>query len=288
MAVFRVEKNRDYTVIANHHLRDKTLSLKAKGLLTLMLSLPEGWDYTTNGLAFICKDGVDSICAAVRELERHGYVQRRRVRDVKGQLRECEYTILELPFPDDAPAPPKEENPVRENPVPDAPVQAEPVLENPMQLSTKKSNTEKSNTDSSSTHSFFPSPPAAEGETERKNNILAEREKIREQIEHEYVYTPYNREQVDEFVELMLEVALSRSPTIKIGRDAEYPTAFVQERFSQLTSSHIEKVLDGIKDNTTRVWNTRAYLLAALFNAPSTTDNHYTMLVNHDFHRGGA
>lgn len=86
----------------------------------------------------------------------------------------------------------------------------------------------------------------------------------------------------------MLEVALSRSPTMKIGRDVEYPTAFVQERFSQLTSSHIEKVLDGIKDNTTRVWNTRAYLLAALFNAPATTDNHYTMLVNHDFHHDGG
>lgn len=122
---------------------------------------------------------------------------------------------------------------------------------------------------------------------EGMKDILAEREKIREQIEYEYVCTPYNREQVDEFVELMLEVALARSPTIKIGREAEYPTAFVQERFSRLTSSHIEKVLDGIKDNTTRVWNTRAYLLAALFNAPATTDNHYTMLVNHDFHGGG-
>ncbi len=76
----------------------------------------------------------------------------------------------------------------------------------------------------------------------------------------------------------MLEVALSRTPTMKIGRDTEYPTAFVQQRFEQITSAHIKKVLDGIQENTTRVWNTRAYLLAALFNAPSTMDNHYTML----------
>ena len=69
MAVFRIEKTRDYTVMSNHHLRDKSLSLKAKGLLSLMLSLPEEWDYTTKGLARICKDGVDSICAGVRELE---------------------------------------------------------------------------------------------------------------------------------------------------------------------------------------------------------------------------
>ena len=60
MAVFRIEKTRDYTVMSNHHLRDKSLSLKAKGLLSLMLSLPEEWDYTTKGLARICKDGVDS------------------------------------------------------------------------------------------------------------------------------------------------------------------------------------------------------------------------------------
>ena len=85
----------------------------------------------------------------------------------------------------------------------------------------------------------------------------------------------------------MLEVALARAPTMKIGRDAEYPTAFVRQRFEQITSAHIEKVLDGIRENTTRVWNTRAYLLAALFNAPATTDNHYTMLVNHDLYGGG-
>ena len=74
MAVFRIEKTRDYTVMANHHLRNTALSLKAKGLLSLMLSLPEDWDYTTKGLARICRDGVDSICATVRELEEAGYI----------------------------------------------------------------------------------------------------------------------------------------------------------------------------------------------------------------------
>lgn len=97
MAVFRIEKTRDYTVMSNHHLRDKLLSLKAKGLLSLMLSLPEEWDYTTKGLARICKDGVDSICAGVRELEEHGYVIRQRVRNPNGQLGAIEYTILEQP-----------------------------------------------------------------------------------------------------------------------------------------------------------------------------------------------
>ena len=115
-------------------------------------------------------------------------------------------------------------------------------------------------------------------------DVYEKREEIREQIEYDLICTPVNRTQVDEFVEIILEVAMTRSPTIRIGRDAEYPTAFVQQRFEQITSSHIEKVLDGISENTTRVWNTKAYLLAALFNAPSSTDNHYTMLVNHDLH----
>ena len=145
MAVFRIEKTRDYTVMSNHHLRDKSLSLKAKGLLSLMLSLPEEWDYTTKGLARICKDGVDSICAGVRELEEHGYVIRQRVRNPNGQLGAIEYTILEQPRPLE----PKPENPERENPVLDNPEQASPVLEepeqgNPAQLNTNRSSKEKS------------------------------------------------------------------------------------------------------------------------------------------------
>ena len=97
MAVFRIEKTRDYTVMSNYHLRDMSLSLKAKGLLSLMLSLPENWDYTMKGLARICKDGIDSISGGIRELEAHGYLIRARVRGANGQLGSIEYTILEEP-----------------------------------------------------------------------------------------------------------------------------------------------------------------------------------------------
>lgn len=151
---------------------------------------------------------------------------------------------------------------------------------NPAQLNTKKSNTQKSNTDLSSTHSFFL--PAADGMTDG----LEKKAKIREQIEYDILCQQYDRMQLDELVEIMLEVAMNRSPTVKIGRDAEYPTGFVQQRFEKITSMHIEKVMDGIRENTTRVWNTKAYLMAVLFNSVSTIDNHYAMLVNHDFHGG--
>lgn len=123
MAVFRVEKTRNYTVMSNYHLRDKSLSLKAKGLLSLMLSLPEDWDYTTKGLARICKDGVDSICTTVRELEGTGYIVRKRERRADGTLGSIEYTILEQSRQADAP---KRENPVQAENTGDAPKRAFP------------------------------------------------------------------------------------------------------------------------------------------------------------------
>ena len=316
MAVFRIEKTRDYTVMANYHLRDISLSLKAKGLLSLMLSLPENWDYTTKGLAQICKDGVDSICATLKELEKAGYIQRRRVRNEMGRLTDLEYTILEKPivpataedpsgstqivqpepqpdFPEQA-SPhlekPQRENPVVVNPVlvsPDvdspnqvSPHLASPQLENPAQLNTNTSSKEKLNTDLSNTHSFFPSAEETcnSGRTERRITSGD----IRAQIEYEIMVQRYRRDQLDELVEIMLEVALNRSPTIHIGRDAEYPTYFVQERFQKINALHIEKVMDGIAENRTRVYNTKAYLMAALFNSVSTIEHHYTMQYNAD------
>ena len=97
MAVFRVERTRDYTVMSNHHLKNRSLSLKAKGLLSVMLSLPDEWDYTLRGLAAISKEGVDAIREAIRELEDAGYIVRSRGRNEKGQLSGTEYVIYEHP-----------------------------------------------------------------------------------------------------------------------------------------------------------------------------------------------
>lgn len=274
--------------MANHHLRNRELSLKAKGLLSLMLSLPEDWDYTTKGLSCICKDGVDSICATIKELEKAGYVKRRRLRDAQGRLSDLEYTILEKPEP--LPSPP--ESPQRENPVvvkpdvvePDVdnPELGKPHTENPAQLSIQEVNKQESITGQSNTHSFFPAGAPAEGQ----KDALDEREKIKHQIEYDWLWEQFRAEPIDELVEIMLEVAMNRSPTIRIGRDAEYPTSYVQERFSKITAMHIERVMEGIADNRTQVRNTRAYLLASLFNSVSTLDNQCTMQYNYDF--GGS
>ena len=152
MAVFRVEKSKGYTVMSNHHLRNRELTLKAKGLLSQMLSLPEDWDYTLAGLSLINREKIDAIRETVRELERAGYIVRSRERDEKGRLRGAEYVIYELPQPPTLDLPPTLENPTLDNPTLEKPTQEKPTLENPMQLNkdiqkTDLSMTEKSNAD---------------------------------------------------------------------------------------------------------------------------------------------
>ena len=98
MAVFRIEKCKDFTVMSNHHLRNQSLSLKAKGLQSLFLSLPEQWDYSLKGLAKICKEGVDCIGATLQELDAQGYLTRRQIRDGKGKYMDLEYIIHEIPI----------------------------------------------------------------------------------------------------------------------------------------------------------------------------------------------
>ena len=295
MAVFRIEKTRDYTVMSNHHLRNTALSLKAKGLLSLMLSLPEEWDYTTKGLARICKDGVDSICAGVRELEDHGYVVRERVRNANGQLGAIEYTILEQPRP---PEPkrekPERENPVQANPVLGSPVLGKPEQENPDQLNIDISSNQISKKDLSITQpsnpiqSNPPTPAGARMGTDGMGAREAYREVILENIGYEYLIEDpkMDREQLDEIAELIVDTVCSARKTIRVAGD-DYPAEVVKSRFMKLDSSHVQYVMDCMRDNTTYVRNIKKYLLASLYNAPVTIGNYYSSLVQHDMYGGG-
>ena len=280
MAVFRIEKTRDYTVMSNHHLRNTDLSLKAKGLLSLMLSLPEEWDYTTKGLARICKDGVDSICAGVRELEDHGYVVRERVRKANGQLGAIEYTILEQPRPPE----PKREKPERENP-------AQLNIDISSNQISKKdlSSTEISNPIQSNPQPLTGLPPAgARMGMDGMGAREAYREVIFENIGYEYLIqdSHIDREQLDEIAELIVDTVCSARKTIRVAGD-DYPAEVVKSRFMKLDSSHVQYVMDCMRDNTTYVRNIKKYLLAALYNAPVTIGNYYSSLVQHDMYGDG-
>ncbi len=290
MAVFRIEKTRDYTVMSNHHLRDMSLSLKAKGLLSLMLSLPDEWDYTMKGLARICKDGVDSISGGIRELEARGYLIRERVRGANGQLGSIEYTILEQPK---EPAPVQEkpirENPVQANPILDAPVQEEPAQLNKEGSSKEKSKKDQSITDSSNPiQSNPPTPTGARIGTDGMGAREVYREIILDNIGYEYLIqdSHIDREQLDEIAELIVDTVCSARKTIRIAGD-DYPAEVVKSRFMKLDSSHVQYVMDCMRENTTYVRNIKKYLLAALYNAPGTISNYYSSLVQHDMYGDG-
>ncbi|MFQ9528148.1 MAG: DUF6017 domain-containing protein [Faecalibacterium sp.] len=286
MAVFRIERTRDYTVMSNHHLRNANLSLKAKGLLSMMLSLPEDWNYTTRGLAKICKEGVDAIGAALRELEAAGYIVRHKLRDRQGRISDTEYVIYEQPQL----RKPDTDSPDTENPYMD-----KPDTEKPAELNIEKSNTEKSITYGSSTDSIPFRETAAARPPERKGRdamsvteIENYRELILENIEYDCLKQryPLYLDDLNEIVELLVETVCAKRKTTRIS-GADFPHEIVRSRFLKLDSSHIEFVMDCLQKNTTQVRNMKQYLLAVLFNAPTTMNNHFTSLVNHDMHAGG-
>jgi len=291
MAVFRVEKTKDFTVMSNYHLRDVELSLKAKGLLSLMLSLPEDWDYTTKGLARICKDGVDSITSALKELENHGYLTRQRTRYENGRLGDITYTIHEKPVEQETEGEaPKRESPGQVNPVQEKSVQGKPKQENTAQLNTNLLNTDRPNTDvSNSYQSIYPEKPEEPETTTQQDGMdkigLADayREIIHENVEYNILVERYGKQRMDETVELMLEAVLSQRAYIRIAGD-DFPREVVRSRFLKINSSHLEYVFECIDRNTTKVGNIKAYLLTALYNAPATMDSYYRAEVNHDLY----
>ena len=286
MAVFRVERTRDYTVMSNFHLKDKRLSLKAKGLLSQMLSLPDDWDYTLSGLCFINRESKDAIRSAINELERAGYIRRRQTTDAAGKFGSNEYSIYECPITD---------IPSSENPTTEKPQTEKPLPGTPTQLNTKKSSTQKQNTHRSSTDSIPFREKTADKPPERKgrdamsvSEIESYRELILENIEYDYLKqrAGFYQDELDEIVELMVETVCAKRKTTRIA-GADFPHEVVRSRFLKLDSSHIEFVMDCLHKNTTEVRNIKQYLLTVLFNAPSTMSNSYTAQVNHDMNAGG-
>ena len=287
MSVFRVEKNKGYTVMSNHHLRNHALSLKAKGLLSQMLSLPDDWDYTLQGLAQINKESIDAIREAVRELERAGYIKRSRERDERGCLRGTIYTIYEQPQTQPEPEKPAQAVPALVQPTLEKPMLDSPALENPTQLNTKRKNKESQNTDPSITDSIpFPSgfpETSTQKRTEAKDAFESYRKLILENIDYDILAgDPHvDREQLDEITQLVQETVCSTRDRIRVGGN-DYPAEIVRSKLLKLNSEHIRFVMDCLKRNTTRIRNIRQYLLTALFNAPSTMNSYYTALVAHD------
>ena len=290
MAVFRVERTRDYTVMSNFHLRDKRLSLKAKGLLSQMLSLPENWDYTLAGLSQINKESKDAIRTAINELENAGYVIRRQTTDRSGKFGINEYIIHEQPIAAPSLVSPSSEKPLSENPATE-----KPSAETPTQLNIDIPNKEKLNKDLSSIDSFSSPLSAAEKSHFESNgkeaissqNLEIYREIILENIDYDILRSDpqVRNDGLDEIVELIVETICSTRSTTRVAGN-EFPHEIVKARFLKLDSNHIRFVMKCMGENTTKVRNMKQYLLTSLFNAPITIQNYYNSLVNHDLYSG--
>lgn len=278
MAVYRVNKNRGYTVMANFHLRDKSLSLKAVGLLSKMLSFNDGWKFSTKGLSAICKEGPDAILSALRELEKHGYLVRHRQRDGKGRMSSTIFEIYEEP---------QESTPEREMPHTENPCVEKPDVDNPhgdksAQINTDQVITQERNTLSKNYQSINLDGMDRMDEREQYRELIRDNLEIdiRSQDRH------YDLDRVNEIVEIMLDAVCSTRPTIRINGE-DMPQPVVKSRFLKLDSGHIDYVLQAMNDCPSDIRNIRAYLLTALYNASLTIDNYYSARVNYDFHGKG-
>ena len=287
MPVFRVSKNRDFTVIANSVFKDRRLSAKAKGILVEMLSLPENWDYTLKGLTTLFSDGIDSIRQGIKELEENGYIVRERKRDARGRLGGMEYVIYETPE--------KAVENIVENSSPEqsAPMIAEPTEDFPVQevsiedkaMLYKELN--KSRTKESNTHVSNPYQSITEEAAPDVMGYDEARETVKENIEYETLSERYPVERLDEIVDIASEALCSKRSTFSLGKDT-YPYELVKDRLLRLDGSHIEYILDCIDGNTTDIRNIKPYLLKTLINAPATMDSYYRTKVNHDLYGGDA
>ena len=283
MAIIRVPKVTNYTVMSNHHLTDRDLSFKAKGLMSYMLSRPDDWDFTIAGLSRLNKDGRDAIGRIIQELESHGYLERVRRRQSKGTFGTMEYILHEQPMPGNpALDKPALESPGQDNPVLDNPAQEKPAQENRPQLNTDRQNTERKknenkNTESSTTDLSNPD----QSNTERMR-VPEVQEEVKERLNYDSMILQYDKDRVDEIVGLIVDVLTSRKDFYLIN-GAETPEYSVKEHIRRFNDSHLEYVIECLQNNCSDIRNIRNYLLTTIYNAVDTISNYYDSRVRHDW-----
>ena len=250
MSVFRVERTHDYTVMSNHHLKNRALSLKAKGLLSLMLSLPDDWDYTLQGLAHISLEKVDAIRKAITELENEGYITRTRERDEQGRLRGTEYIIREQPISEKPTLEkPTLEKPMLEKPTLDKPTQAKPTLENPTQLNKNIYNKNKS--------SMYEEIPQSNQSKEGTETELTE------------ILQNCELKSFESKTAQMLESAvrvLYYKQSIKLSGDV-LPQAEIRNLLRRVNRDTLIDAVEVLRHNENEVQNPQGYLYSVILNA---------------------
>ena len=295
MPTCRVVKENNYTKVSNHYLRDESLSFQAKGLLTLMLSLPEDWDYTIAGLTKFTSDGRVCVANTIRELEEHGYIKRRQNRGENGAFAQNEYWIYEVPQTEDVSAEADNVDTVEFESVNEHMEKSEPIAEN---VSADGNIEIVPNTDSMITENNMditpclscplpanPSadfPPTANDTQQIKDKQITEkpnlirydlmRARVGQRVEYAVLREEFPKEQLDELIDLIVEMEACQSETMLIA-GAVYPRELVASRMQSLNAECIRYVLDCLREVKPQIKNMKKYLMASLFNAPATMEN---------------
>lgn len=252
--VFRIEKKSNYTVMSNHHLQDERLTLKAKGLLCYILSLPEDWDYKMTGLAAKHPDGITAIRSCINQLEKAGYIRRRQTTSSKGQFSKNEYFVYEKPF---------SENPLSENLITDNPLTENPLTENQTLQNTYIPNTNSTNYQSTNQDGLSESRRVCE-------------EKLKEKLDFEIlVESGWDENRLTEVIRIMADTLCSSKPFFVINGD-KVSRNDVIDRLLTVDENHISYVFEVVDETRPEIHNPKAYYLSALYNAPMTMDSYIT------------
>ena len=318
MMVYRVQRNDNFIVMTTYHLHDQALSLKARGLLSTLLALPEDWDFSLKGLTAICKEGIDAIREAVKELENNGYLVRTRIRNEKGQMDSLACSIYEYPqgkeqqainqpekFPVHTPIPshsPNEAQPAQEKPTLEKPTLVYPTLEKPAELNKSYPVTPKIKNINIIPQGSYPYPshphPVNTGNV-RHFPTMAQSQSavqedtdpteslwqiIQEKVGYEALCQDYGKEKMDEIVGIIVSALLSHRISFRFGSDV-VPSKLVKKQLFGINSHHIQYVFDSLKKTAPLIHDPKAYLLTCIYNATLSMNNHIEANVQHDTYR---
>lgn len=294
MPKIKVQKSKNYTVISNNIFKNTQLSLKAKGLLSQMLSLPDDWDYTVAGLAKLSRDGRDSISSALKELENHGYLTRNRIRNAQGCIIDIEYVIYEFPLNKEN-NPPEPENPKMDSIQAFHPKTEYPEMDSIQVLYPQSEYPQTENLELDSPTSDF-SPQLNTKLINKKGNIISNQsipeidnliDSIKNQINYNDIITFDNSLKVkcDELISIIAETLLSNKKTYRIN-NTNVSEVLVKKRFQQITSADIYYVINCMDNTTSNISNIHQYLFTTLYNAPTTRAFYYAQKAQQNLTEG--
>lgn len=295
MKKYITKKEKGFVQISNSILSDPNISLKAKTVLAIMLSLPDNWDFSIEGISGKCKESKDCIAKAINELIDAGYVVRTKTRGADGRITKWEYEVYEEPcktieqsneepckgIPDTALS-------HQEKPEENYPEQEFPELDNPSTETKDTYNTiiNKKENNNIIFSNIKSNPIQSKHKISFSMSEIELKElEIKDNIEYDILLQkfPTKHSMIDEIVNLMVEVLCSKRETITIASDT-HPIEQVKERFKSVDSGHIEYILECLDNNTTKIFNIKKYLMSVIFNAPKTMDNYYSSAVKYDLY----